>query len=49
LLGKTGGWIKPVSEYSSELEVLLMAGKQYKMLSKPFIKNGRYMVELEEI
>lgn len=46
---RTGASIRAISEYRSEEEVMLLGRKKYRLLRKPFYKEGRYWVELEEI
>ena len=46
---KTGIWIREVSEYLHEYEVMTKAGTKYKILRKPVVRNGKTFVYLEEI
>ena len=46
---KSGSYIRPISEYDYEKEVLLMKDVKYKVAKKPYILNGKWFVELEEI
>lgn len=46
---KTGAYIHPISEYSSEYEVMTLRGAKYKILSPPKKISGTYFVELEEV
>ena len=46
---KTGGYIRPISEYNYEREVLLIKDKEYRMLKAPYQREGKTWVELEEI
>lgn len=46
---KTGAWIHPISDYSSEFEVMTKRGAKYKVIKPPTYTNGRWYAELEEI
>ena len=46
---KTGVHIRPISEYDSEKEVMLIKDRSYTVIKKPRLINGKYIVELEEI
>lgn len=46
---KSGSYIRPISEYYNEKEVLLMKDVKYKVTKKPYILNDKWFVELEEI
>lgn len=46
---KTGAYIRPISEFDYEKEVLLMKDTQYKVLKEPYKLKGKWFVELEEI
>jgi hypothetical protein len=46
---KSGAYIRPISEYNSEKEVLLMKDTKYRLLKEPYQINGKWFVELEEI
>ena len=46
---KTGAWIHPISDYSSEYEVLTKRGVKYRVIKPPTHTNGRWYAELEEI
>ena len=45
---KTGAYIHPVSEYSSEYEVMTLRGAKYKVLRPPVKVGSRYFCEIEE-
>lgn len=46
---KTGAWIHPISDYSSEFEVMTKRGVKYRVIKAPIFTNGRWYAELEEI
>lgn len=46
---KSGAYIRPISEYNGEKEVLLMKDIKYKLLKAPYQINNKWFVELEEI
>lgn len=46
---KTGAYIHPVSEYSSEYEVMTLKGAKYKVIKPPTLIHNKYFVELEEV
>lgn len=46
---KTGAYIHPISDYSSEYEIMTLRGTKYKVLNAPKLIGHHYYVELEEI
>ena len=46
---KTGVYIRSISEYNNEREILLTEDRKYKLLSESVEKNGTWYVELEGI
>ena len=48
---KTGAYIHPISDYSSEYEIMTLRGTKYRIIKPPTYvsKLGRYYAELEEI
>ncbi len=46
---KTGAYIHPISDYSTEYEIMTLRGAKYRILKPPTQIGRRYFVELEEI